>query len=245
MTTNNVLQYGMGTNAQRWSPLAQVNDQNVFKLTPAWSYSFGDEKQRGQESQAIVHDGVIYVTGSYSRVFALDTKTGKRLWTYNPADRPAARRHLGRGASLGVFAQGANLEGANLSGAYLEFGGFSRAKMHGGNLKGADLEMTWLSKADLKGANLADANLQEAKFGESNLENTDLRGTRQHYANFQDSNMEACKGCPDTWKRGVFERLWVSTVTVLIDGLYCQASPSACDRGRRTRLAIQTILPTR
>jgi alcohol dehydrogenase (cytochrome c) len=83
LSTDNVLQYGMGTNAQRWSPLAQVNDQNVFKLTPAWSYSFGDEKQRGQESQAVVHDGVVYVTGSYSRVFALDAKTGLRLWTYS------------------------------------------------------------------------------------------------------------------------------------------------------------------
>lgn len=72
LTTQDVLQYGMGTNAQRWSPLAQVNDKNVFKLTPAWSYSFGDEKQRGQESQAIVSDGVVYVTGSYSRVFALE-----------------------------------------------------------------------------------------------------------------------------------------------------------------------------
>ena len=59
LTTKDVLQYGMGTNAQRWSPLAQVNADNVFKLTPAWSYSFGDEKQRGQESQAIVHDGVV------------------------------------------------------------------------------------------------------------------------------------------------------------------------------------------
>ncbi|MBU0837893.1 MAG: PQQ-dependent dehydrogenase, methanol/ethanol family, partial [Gammaproteobacteria bacterium] len=82
LSTENVLQYGMGTSAQRWSPLAQVNEDNVFKLTPAWSFSFGDEKQRGQESQAIVHDGVIYVTGSYSRVFALDAKTGKRLWSY-------------------------------------------------------------------------------------------------------------------------------------------------------------------
>ena len=48
VTTSNVLQYGMGTNAQRWSPLTQVNESNVFKLTPAWSFSFGDEKQRGQ-----------------------------------------------------------------------------------------------------------------------------------------------------------------------------------------------------
>ncbi|MER1082063.1 PQQ-binding-like beta-propeller repeat protein, partial [Pseudomonas aeruginosa] len=76
-TTGDVLQYGMGTHAQRWSPLKQVNADNVFKLTPAWSYSFGDEKQRGQESQAIVSDGVIYVTASYSRLFALDAKTGK------------------------------------------------------------------------------------------------------------------------------------------------------------------------
>src|SRR5574344_962004 len=83
LTTTNVLQYGMGTNAQRYSPLAEINDQNVFKLTPAWTYSFGDEKQRGQESQAVVHDGVIYVTGSYSRVWALDAKTGKRLWSYS------------------------------------------------------------------------------------------------------------------------------------------------------------------
>ena len=81
-STHNVLQYGMGTNAQRWSPLNQVNSDNIYKLTPAWSYSFGDEKQRGQESQAIIHEGVIYVTGSYSRIFALDAKTGARLWSY-------------------------------------------------------------------------------------------------------------------------------------------------------------------
>ncbi len=102
-TTSNVLQYGMGTNAQRWSPLAQVNTDNVFKLTPAWSYSFGDEKQRGQESQAIIHDGVVYVTGSYSRVFALDAKTGKRLWTYShrlPDDIRPCCDVVNRGAAI-------------------------------------------------------------------------------------------------------------------------------------------------
>ena len=102
-TTTNVLQYGMGTNAQRWSPLAQVNAENVFKLTPAWSYSFGDEKQRGQESQAIIHDGVVYVTGSYSRVFALDAKTGKRLWTYShrlPDDIRPCCDVVNRGAAI-------------------------------------------------------------------------------------------------------------------------------------------------
>jgi alcohol dehydrogenase (cytochrome c) len=82
-TTGDVLQYGLGLKAQRYSTLNQINADNVGKLTPKWSFSFGDEKQRGQESQALVHDGVIYVTASYSRMFALDVKTGKKLWQYS------------------------------------------------------------------------------------------------------------------------------------------------------------------
>lgn len=82
-TTDDVLMYGLGLKAQRYSTLDQINADNVGKLTPKWSFSFGDEKQRGQESQALVHDGVIYVTASYSRMFALDVKTGKKLWQYS------------------------------------------------------------------------------------------------------------------------------------------------------------------
>ncbi|MEP4395006.1 PQQ-binding-like beta-propeller repeat protein, partial [Marinobacter sp.] len=82
-TTENVLGYGIGPKAQRYSPMTTINRDNVERLVPAWSFSFGDEKQRGQESQALVHDGVIYVTGSYSRLWALDAKTGERLWEYN------------------------------------------------------------------------------------------------------------------------------------------------------------------
>ncbi len=102
-TPQDVLQYGLGTHAQRYSPLDLVNANNVFKLTPAWSFSFGDEKQRGQESQALVHDGVIYVTGSYSRVFALDARTGKRLWSYAhrlPSDIRPCCDVVNRGAAI-------------------------------------------------------------------------------------------------------------------------------------------------
>lgn len=81
-TTDDVLMYGMGNNAQRYSTLNQLNAETVKHLRPAWAFSFGDEKQRGQEAQAIVHDGVIYITGSYSRIWALDAKTGKRLWKF-------------------------------------------------------------------------------------------------------------------------------------------------------------------
>ncbi|TDU26769.1 methanol/ethanol dehydrogenase mdh2 apoprotein [Panacagrimonas perspica] len=82
-TPQDVLSYGLGLKAQRNSPLKTINADNVAGLLPAWSFSFGGEKQRGQESQALVYDGIVYVTGSYSRFFAVDARTGKRLWEYN------------------------------------------------------------------------------------------------------------------------------------------------------------------
>ncbi|MFZ6773340.1 PQQ-dependent methanol/ethanol family dehydrogenase [Undibacterium sp. SXout7W] len=79
---NDVLSYGMGTEGQRYSALTQINTKTVSKLVPAWSFSFGGEKQRGQESQPLIHNGKMFVTGSYSRIFALDMKTGAKLWKY-------------------------------------------------------------------------------------------------------------------------------------------------------------------
>lgn len=73
----------MGPKAQRYSTITQINDTNVAKLVPAFSASLGGEKQRGQESQPIVYDGTIYVTGSYSRLFAFDAKTGEEKWQYD------------------------------------------------------------------------------------------------------------------------------------------------------------------
>lgn len=81
-TPENILGYGIGPKAQRYSPMTAINTDNVERLTPAWSFSFGDEKQRGQETQALVHEGIIYVTGSYSRIFAVDAHTGKKIWSY-------------------------------------------------------------------------------------------------------------------------------------------------------------------
>ncbi len=81
-TGGDVLSSGLGTQGQRYSPLKGVNSGNVAKLVPAWSFSFGGEKQRGQESQPLIHNGKMYVTASYSRIFALDAKTGAKLWKY-------------------------------------------------------------------------------------------------------------------------------------------------------------------
>jgi alcohol dehydrogenase (cytochrome c) len=80
--TKEVLSWGMGTQGQRFSPLKQISTENVKRLVPAWSFSFGGEKQRGQESQPVIHNGKMFVTGSYSRIYALDVKTGAKLWKY-------------------------------------------------------------------------------------------------------------------------------------------------------------------
>jgi alcohol dehydrogenase (cytochrome c) len=81
-STGDVLSWGMGTQGQRYSPLAKVNTSTIKDLVPVWSFSFGGEKQRGQESQPVIHNGKMFVTGSYSRLFALEAKTGKKLWQY-------------------------------------------------------------------------------------------------------------------------------------------------------------------
>jgi len=81
-STGDVLTYGMGPQAQRFSPLNEINADNVQKLVPAFASSLGGEKQRGQESQPIIYDGTIYVTGSYSRLFAFDARTGEQKWKY-------------------------------------------------------------------------------------------------------------------------------------------------------------------
>lgn len=81
--TNQVVTNGMGRHLQRYSPLETLNKDNVKNLVPAWAFSLGGEKQRGQETQPLVYDGVMYITGSYSRLYAVDVNTGEELWQYD------------------------------------------------------------------------------------------------------------------------------------------------------------------
>ena len=81
-TPEDVLSWGMGTQGQRHSDLTGITAKNIDRLVPVWSMSFGGEKQRGQESQPLVNKGKMFVTASYSRIYAIDTKTGKKLWKY-------------------------------------------------------------------------------------------------------------------------------------------------------------------
>ena len=82
-STGDVLTNGMGRDLQRYSPLDTLNKDNVKNLVPAWAFSLGGEKQRGFETQPLVHDGIMYITGSYSRMYAIDVKTGQEIWQYD------------------------------------------------------------------------------------------------------------------------------------------------------------------
>jgi alcohol dehydrogenase (cytochrome c) len=76
-TPGDVLVYGMGYSANRFSPLTQINKDNVSKLVPVWAYSLAD--LQGGESFPIVKDGVIYAT-THNATVAVDAPTGKQIW---------------------------------------------------------------------------------------------------------------------------------------------------------------------
>ena len=78
----NWLSHGRTYSEQRYSPLSQITDQNVDQLGLAWHFDLGDT--RGIEATPIVVDGVMYVTGGWSKVFALDAVTGEQIWAYDP-----------------------------------------------------------------------------------------------------------------------------------------------------------------
>jgi len=78
----NWMTYGRTYGEQRFSPLDQINYQNVSQLGLAWYYDL--DTNRGQEATPLVIDGVMYFTSAWSKVFALDAATGKLLWSYDP-----------------------------------------------------------------------------------------------------------------------------------------------------------------
>ena len=73
---------GRTYNEQRYSPLKQINDTNAAQLGLAWSFDL--DTARGQEATPLVVDGVMYFSTAWSKVKALDAKTGRAIWQYDP-----------------------------------------------------------------------------------------------------------------------------------------------------------------
>ena len=97
------LAHGRDLQETRFSPLQEVATNNVGRLGLAWYYEFPDT--RGLEGTPLVADGVMYVTGNWSVVHALDAATGRSLWVYDPGvDRQRANAFccgaINRGVAL-------------------------------------------------------------------------------------------------------------------------------------------------
>ena len=96
-TPGDVLTYGMGYAQHRYSPLTQINRGNVKRLVPAWAYSMSDN--RGLEAQALVKDGVIYLT-DHDKTVAVDAITGKEVWRALIEYPPRRRAWSAAGSSI-------------------------------------------------------------------------------------------------------------------------------------------------
>src|SRR3954469_24541873 len=85
------LSYGLNQAETRYSPLAQINAANVRQLGPAWSYDMASGGG-GQEATPLYSNGTIYGITNWSVVFAVDARTGKQKWRWDPEVNQATVR---------------------------------------------------------------------------------------------------------------------------------------------------------
>lgn len=105
-----------GNNPQEWrySPLDQIDASNVHRLGLAWTAVAG-EGGGNQEATPLAWNGVLYAITNWSIVFALDARTGRELWRYDPkVDRGFATPGANRGICCGVVNRGVALHGGKV-----------------------------------------------------------------------------------------------------------------------------------
>jgi quinohemoprotein ethanol dehydrogenase len=66
----------------RFSKLDQITTDDVKNLGLVWSYSL--DSSLGVEATPVVVDGIMYQTASWSVVHAIDARTDKKIWTFDP-----------------------------------------------------------------------------------------------------------------------------------------------------------------
>jgi quinoprotein glucose dehydrogenase len=107
--------YGHDSGGTKYSPLDQINRQNVARLQVAWTFHTGDMydpkgragKKSAFESTPLFIDGALYVTTPFGRLIALDPATGAQKWAFDPKSDIAASfgDFVNRGAATWVDAR--------------------------------------------------------------------------------------------------------------------------------------------
>jgi len=77
--------YGGAPENNHYSVLAQINRENVKRLSVAWT--FDTQEQGGLQTSPIIIEGVLYGITPTQEVFALDASTGKPLWKFDSGTR--------------------------------------------------------------------------------------------------------------------------------------------------------------
>jgi quinohemoprotein ethanol dehydrogenase len=85
------LTYGLTQAETRYSPLNQINPATVKRLGLAWSYDLGSGGG-GQEGTPLVWNGMLFGITNWSVVFAVDARTGKERWRWDPEVNQTAVR---------------------------------------------------------------------------------------------------------------------------------------------------------
>jgi quinoprotein glucose dehydrogenase len=105
--------YGGDLGGSRYSPLEQINRDNVAKLEIAWEYHTGDfsDESDGREKTSfqatpILAEGVLYVSTVSAQVIALDPETGIELWKYDPGVDTSVRRAENASRGVAIWSDG-------------------------------------------------------------------------------------------------------------------------------------------
>jgi quinohemoprotein ethanol dehydrogenase len=78
--------HGQNAWGQRYAGQNQIDASTVRRLGLEWYHEF--DTDRGQEATPIMVDGVLYVSTAWSKVYALDARSGQQLWEYDPQVPP-------------------------------------------------------------------------------------------------------------------------------------------------------------
>ena len=96
--------YGGNKAGNRYSPLSQINTQNVQGLKVAWTFTTGDNsnlsgdrRPREIQCQPIMANGMLFATTPRLRVFALNAATGEEIWSFDPFRNKEPKLHSNRG----------------------------------------------------------------------------------------------------------------------------------------------------
>lgn len=88
---------GRSTHDSHYSPLTEINRDTVSRLRLAWTL---DLDVTSVNSTPLAVDGVLYVAAGYSIVHAVDGRTGKLLWKYDPGVARIGGHRLRSGSGI-------------------------------------------------------------------------------------------------------------------------------------------------